>query len=197
MYSNSILGLLRRAYIHLDINSLAILYKALVRPHLEFANVIWHPYKKKHIHAIEAVQRRATKLLSILKNLTYKERLIKLNIPTLVFRRLRGDMIETFKITSEIYDPNVTSFINTHANSRTRGNQHKLYLSRANSELRRNYFSLRVVTAWNALPDNVITAPNVNCFKSRLDKLWENSALKLTTWMFDLLYLILFSCYFK
>ncbi len=124
--ANNTLGLLRRAYIHLDINSLAILYKALVRPHLEFANVIWHPYKKKHIHAIEAVQRRATKLLSILKNLTYKERLIKLNIPTLVFRRLRGDMIETFKITSEIYDPNVTSFINTHANSRTRGNQHKL-----------------------------------------------------------------------
>jgi hypothetical protein len=54
-----------------------------VRPHLEYANSIWNPYKKKHITAIENVQRRATKLIPGFKDLTYKERLKKLKTTNL------------------------------------------------------------------------------------------------------------------
>jgi len=45
-----------------------MLYKSLVRPHLEYANSVWSPYKKGDVEAIEKVQRRATKLLISLKN---------------------------------------------------------------------------------------------------------------------------------
>ena len=80
-----------------------LLYKTLVRPHLEYANALWSPYKIKDITTIENVQRRATKLVPSLKNLEYEDRLRKLKIQILKYRHLRGDMIETYKLTSGIY----------------------------------------------------------------------------------------------
>ena len=61
------------------------------------------PYKKGDIKAIEKVQKKATKLVISLKKLPYKERILQLNLHTLKYRRLRGDMIEVYKITHDIY----------------------------------------------------------------------------------------------
>ena len=66
-----------------------------VRPHLEFALSVWAPFMMKYVNMIENVQTRATKLVDGLGKLGSKERLARLNLPTLVYRRLRGDMIET------------------------------------------------------------------------------------------------------
>ena len=93
--ANSTMGLIRRPFTCLDEGTFLLLYKVLVRPHLEYANALWSPYKIKDITAIENVQRRATTLVSSLKNLEYEDRLRKLKLPTLKYRRLRGDMIET------------------------------------------------------------------------------------------------------
>ncbi len=71
------------------------LYTALVRPHLEYAQYVWSPHLIKHLHHIERVQMRATKLVDNMKNLDYTER--RLNLPTLAYRRLRGDVIDLFK----------------------------------------------------------------------------------------------------
>ena len=68
------------------------------------------PSLKKHIEIIENVQRMATKLVSSVSHLSYTERLARQNLPTLSYIRTRGDMIEVFKITSNIYDPKVTTF---------------------------------------------------------------------------------------
>jgi len=65
----------------------------MVRPHLEYANAVWCLYKKGDIELIEKVQKRPTKLIISLKRLTYTERLKQLQLPTLKYRRLRGDMI--------------------------------------------------------------------------------------------------------
>jgi len=55
----------------------------------------------------------------------------------------------------------------------TRGNLCKLVLDRSKYELRRHYFTHRIVSAWNSLPDSVVSAESVNSFKSRLDKFWS------------------------
>ena len=62
---------------------------------------------------------------------SYEERLRKINIPTLTYQRLHGDMIETYKILSEKYDPEVSKFINLRDDSNTRGHICKIYKSRA------------------------------------------------------------------
>ena len=64
------------------------IYKCLIRPHLEFANLIWHPRLIKHQKVLENEQRRATRL--VIKNLSYYERLKELNLSSLEYRRKRG-----------------------------------------------------------------------------------------------------------
>ena len=66
-------GLIRRSFSYLDKEMFTNLYKSLVRPHLEYANVIWHPMYKKQLKLLEDVQRRATKILPELKEKTYTE----------------------------------------------------------------------------------------------------------------------------
>ena len=70
-----------------------------MRPHLEYAQTIWSPYKKKDIQQIENVQKHATKLITKIKHLLYEGRLHHLGLPILVYRRMRGerDLIETYK----------------------------------------------------------------------------------------------------
>ena len=62
------------------------------RPHLEYGNVIWHPIYKKDIDLLERVQRRATRMVPGLGNLSYEERLEAMDLPSLAYRRLRGDI---------------------------------------------------------------------------------------------------------
>jgi hypothetical protein len=59
--ANSMMGIIRRTYAHLDEESFLLLYKSLVHPHLEYANQVWAPHLRKHIDSIENVQRRATR----------------------------------------------------------------------------------------------------------------------------------------
>ena len=88
--ANRILGVIKRTSSFMDIDMFTILYKTLVRvrPHLEYANCIWNPILQKDIQLIESVQRRATKLVPQLKDLPYADRLRRLKLPTLAYRRI-------------------------------------------------------------------------------------------------------------
>ena len=74
------------------------LYKAIVRPYLEYCIQAWRPYRKKDIDKLERIQRRATKMIQELRNLSYESRLLQCGLTTLETRRLRRDQIEVFKI---------------------------------------------------------------------------------------------------
>lgn len=102
--ANQIIGLIKRSFYFMDKSLFLKLYKTLVRPHLDYGNSIWYPISKKNIQSIENVPRRATRIVPELKNLTYEERLFELNLPTLEYRRKRGDLIHMFKIIHGIDD---------------------------------------------------------------------------------------------
>ena len=120
--ANKLAGLIR-SFVFLDEEIFKRLFKAIVRPHLEYCHAVWNPHKLKHIDALENVQRRATRFVPSLKGLSYVDRLKKLNLPTLVYRRARGDMIETFKIFNK-YDSTVVPHLHCNT-SNTRGHAHK------------------------------------------------------------------------
>ena len=140
---------------------------------MEFAHSVWSPYKKGLIYDVEKVQKRATKMIQGCKNKTYKERLEFLKLPTLIYRRLRGDMIEVYKILHDIYDQSVVPSLVKHTDSRTRGNVFKLKVERCNYDIRKYSFCNRVICLWNSLPNSVVCACSLNMFKSYLDKHWE------------------------
>ena len=114
-----------------------LLYKPMVRPHLEYANSVWCPYKQGDIKQLEKIQKRANKLVINLQKIPYNGRLMHLKLPTLKYRQLRGDVIKVFKITHNIYDPEVSPELRYYPKSNTRGNKYKLV------EITQSYVPLR------------------------------------------------------
>ena len=175
--ANSIMGTIRRTFKYLDYFTFKLIFCAQVRTQVEYGSPVWSPYLKRDITAIENVQRKATKYLYGMRGLTYEQRLRKLNLPTLAFRRLRGSMIEVYKI-FHVYDKKVSPDLLL-APTGTRGHSLKLFYSRSNKEHPKLHsFNQRIVRPWNSLPDHIVNAKNTNSFKNLLDKHWENLPLK-------------------
>ena len=158
--ANGTMAMIRRAFQFMDRRIFLPLYTGMVRSGIEYGGAVWSPYKMKDIERIEGVQRRAIKKIPAnlpgMKNKTYEQRLRELNLPTLRFRRTRGDMIETYKIIHGKYDNEVTPKLemlrDKRGNTRMRG-RHSLGLfhKRARLEMTRNSFTHRIVKIWNSL----------------------------------------------
>ena len=88
---------------------------------------------------------------------------------------IRGDLIQVFKIIKGYDRINCNTFFNIKSSSKTRGHQFKIEKKRSRLEIRRNFFSQRVVNRWNSLPDSVVDAESVNTFKNRYDKYIEDT----------------------
>ncbi len=172
---SQIVGMIRRAFVYLDGKMITTLFKSLVRPHLEYANSVWSPLYKKDVLVLENVQRRTTKLVPELKDLPYEERLRRLKLPSLVYRRLRGDLIETYKYLHGFYNVDSSNLLPLEHDTNTRGHNLKLQKQRFNTDTRKRFFSNRVVDYWNLLPDAVANAPSMNTFKNRLDLVYSES----------------------
>ena len=169
--ANQMIGLIKRTFINIDNNIFTKLYKALVRPHLEYGNVIWHPKYKYQSMAVERVQRRATKFVKGCKNMDYESRLMFLNLYSLKGRRIRGDLIEAYKIFNGLVDLSWHDLFETSQQSATRNSYGKIFIKRCNTNTRKNCFTNRVANYWNELPFEVKCAPSTNIFKNRLDNI--------------------------
>ena len=172
---NKLTGLVRRTFLRVTPKSFRKLYKSLIRPDLEYCNIIWYPHFKKDIYSIERVQKRATKLVSTVRHLPYYGRFEALKIPTLAYRRFRGEMIEVFKMFNMKEDTDNKIFFELSDSSSTRGHSLKLKTKSCRKDIRKNFFSMRVITEWNLLPELVVRAPSINYFKNRLDKFMGNA----------------------
>ena len=81
--ANQILAVIRRSFELIDEFTLPLLYKTLVRPHLEYGNLAWGPFNRADQLLIEKVQRKATRLVASIRHLPYEERLRVLKLPSL------------------------------------------------------------------------------------------------------------------
>ena len=150
-------------------NSHCVLYKAIVRPHLEYCIQAWRPYRKKDIDTLERIQRRAAKMIPELRDLSYEERLKECGLTTLETRRLRGDQIEVFKILNGYENIDRNMFFSLKKDSRTRGHEVKLVKDQCRLDIRKHSFSQRTINEWNKLSTDCVTASSVNMFKNKVD----------------------------
>ncbi|KAH9595221.1 hypothetical protein MS3_00009929 [Schistosoma haematobium] len=164
---------LRRAFKSFDEETFRILYPIYVRPHLEYCIQAASPCLVKDTNSLERVQRVGTKLVKGLSRLPYDERLKRLNLFPLSYRRTRGDLILAFRIFNYDLGVNMSYLFAPSSTNNLRGHSKKVHKPRSNKLKVGSRFSHRVVNHWNALPEQVVSVPSVNTFKEKLDLHWK------------------------
>jgi hypothetical protein len=181
--ANKVLGMLVKTFTSRDQELWKLLYVSLVRPHLEFASSVWNPHLLGDIEIVERVQRRASKIPTKMRHLTYEQRLEAWDLTTLEVRRRRGDLIQMHKIhhgledvdwfTGPLYAPNTATRSAEKNNSRI---MREYFPSRSCNDfcryvsVRYEFFLNRVVGDWNRLSNDQISSQTSNVFKSRISE---------------------------
>ena len=175
--ANKLLGILRRNFTYINQTNFNFLYKGIIRPIIEYAAPVYSPMLQNDIQKIERIQRRATKMVIGLENESYETRLQQLKLPTLIYRRARGDLIQVYKYLHNI-NKCPEGMFNLVENSITRGHSLKLKKSKFRLNPRGHFFTQRIINLWNELEEETVSAPSINAFKNRLDKEWEEKEWK-------------------
>lgn len=171
--ANRTLGLIKNSFYSRDKVTFKRLYEALVRPALEYANVVWGPRFKTDRAKFEKIQQRSINMIVGLNGTTYTEKLAELNLPTLSYRRLRGALIQTYKIFSGVdrLDPNTLFKQPMTKTEDLRGHHPYKIFRRSSKKNTRKYFYTQIVAKpWNALPREVVEAKTVTSFKVLVDR---------------------------
>ena len=150
--ANKMISWVTRNFILRDKKVMLNIYKTLIRPHLEYCTQLWSPVAAHGnwamIMELERVQRRFTRMIDGIGVLPYSERLDALKLTTLAERRIRGDLIETFKIVNNIvnYGQDIFYLGRSGYNILSRPSYNK---SKDVRKLVNSFLSERVIGYWN------------------------------------------------
>ena len=169
--ANIVLGMIRRTMVYKSPDVLTRLHKSLVRPHLEYCVSAWLPHYVKNRERLERVQHRFTRMVPGLKGLEYGGRLERLKLMTLEERRNRSDLVELFKISKGLPAIPWNLFFRVGNSEITRGHSKKLATESFKLDIRKYFFSQRVVNRQKRLGEEVVSAGTVETFRKRLEKL--------------------------
>jgi hypothetical protein len=164
--ANSRMYILHQCFTKSNLPLMSKLFKIFVRPVLEFAHPVWFPDRLQDLEVYERVQRRFTRWCFGYRRPSYSDRLSTMNLISLSNRRLRGDLIYTFKVLKLGGD---VTFFELRRDDRLRGHGLTLTTAQYRATVRQNFLSVRVVNYWNMLPIQLIESESVNIFKNRLD----------------------------
>ena len=168
--ANSRVSIIRRNFTYLNWKIVWALYTAIVRPLLDYGAQCWTPFLAKDIEQLGEGQHRTTKLVPEFAHFPYKDRCRVMGLQMLKDRRRRGDMIQVYKIFHGYDHLPATRFFQLSTTS-LRGHSLKITKhSHWRTALKGNALSIQTINDWNALPDQVVTAPSIAAFKSRYDK---------------------------
>jgi hypothetical protein len=169
--ATKLVHLIRRTLWNFSQKSYLLLYKALVRPRLEYASSAWNPHYAKDILALERVQKLATHLISALKEEPYEARLMATGLQKLETRRLRADLILLYQMCHNMVDYDVHLLFEPARDERVRGHSYKLRVKTLpRKDLRKFFFANRVVESRNRLDEEIVSAPSLAAFKNGLHK---------------------------
>lgn len=166
--AHRVTGMIWRSFEFMNKDMFLNLYKSIIRPIVEYGSCVWSPYLKKDIKRLEDVQRRATKLVKDVSDLSYEQRLKALGIPTLEYRRDRADMIQIYK---SVYghDELKWDHLFTLSSGDLRGHHLKFVKKKSKHNSRLYSFSQRSIMYWNSLSEETVSAKSINQFKSMLN----------------------------
>ena len=171
--TNKMYHLLRNmkiAFTYIDADMVRKIITTYIRPGLEYASVVWKPHLQKDIDKLERIQRAATRWVPELKNLSYEDRLKRLNLPSLEERRTRGALITLYKCKTGMMVTDSQSFI-PFSDRETRGNNKKIKQKRGDKDVRKYFFpDPKLTDDWNKLPEQIVNAKNINQLKKLYDK---------------------------
>ena len=139
-----------------------------IRPIIEYCSCIWNTGYQGDLILLESVQRRWTKQIESVKNLEYSDRLRELNLYSVRGRLIRADLIQYWKIFNGKSHITASDLFQLAPQSGTRGHCYKIFMPSTYTEVRKRFFNVRCIPTWNSLPQHVVTAPSIYCFKKLL-----------------------------
>jgi len=132
---------------------------------------VWSPHYRKDKVLLERVLHRFTRMFSHLRHLEYEERLNILGLWSLEERRNRADLLEVYKMAWGKSGNSLQDLFTVDNKGKTRRHSLKLIKKYSKGNTWHYFFTERVISRWNSLPQEAVCAPSISAFKGHLTRI--------------------------